>query len=37
MQRASVVMQTMGDKQWRMQDENQGGAKIMEMLICMKI
>jgi hypothetical protein len=22
---------------WRMQDENQGGAKTMEMLICMKI
>jgi hypothetical protein len=24
-------------KQWWMQDENQGGAKTMEMLICMKI
>jgi hypothetical protein len=23
--------------QWRMQDENQGGAKTIEMLICMKI
>jgi hypothetical protein len=23
--------------QWRMQDVNQGGAKTMEMLICMKI
>jgi hypothetical protein len=24
-------------QQWRMQDENQAGAKTMEMLICMKI
>jgi hypothetical protein len=23
--------------QWRMQDKNQGGAKTIEMLICMKI
>jgi hypothetical protein len=25
------------DKMWRMQDENQGGAKTMEMLIYTKI
>jgi hypothetical protein len=30
-------VECLGPIQWRMQDENQGGAKTMEMLICMKI
>jgi hypothetical protein len=31
------VLNGIGQDQWRMQDGNQGGAKTMEMLICMKI